>query len=80
MDDLLNVIGQAVRTVMPELESHTFLRNDSLEALGANSMDRADIVMLVLEVLRLQILRTDTLGPANLGELADLLDEKLRNR
>ena len=40
-------------------------------------MDRAAIVMMVLEALALKIPRTEVFGPNNIGELADLLHKKL---
>ena len=48
-----------------------------LQELGANSMDRAEIVMLVLESMDLAIARSELFGPQNIGELADLLHGKL---
>jgi polyketide biosynthesis acyl carrier protein len=65
------------RAVIPALEAHSFQRTDRLQDLGANSVDRAEILMLVLESLGLQIPRVELFGPRNIGELADLLHGKL---
>ncbi|MFF0836628.1 MULTISPECIES: acyl carrier protein [unclassified Streptomyces] len=75
-EEILPLITEAIVEVLPELEDHGFTESDSLDALGANSMDRAEIVMLVLERLDLEIPLIDTFGPQNLGELAQLLSEK----
>jgi polyketide biosynthesis acyl carrier protein len=76
--DIFDLIVRCTREVVPELESHAFQRSDRLEALGANSMDRAEIVTMVLESLSLKIPRVELFGPNNIGELADLLHEKTR--
>ncbi|MEU8268264.1 acyl carrier protein [Sphaerisporangium sp. NPDC049002] len=75
-EEILPLITEAIVEVLPELEGHAFTESNSLEGLGANSMDRAEIVMLVLERLDLEIPLVDTFGPQNLGELAQHLSEK----
>ena len=48
-----------------------------LADLGANSVDRAEIAMLVQESIGLAVPRVELFGPANIGELADLFLKKL---
>jgi polyketide biosynthesis acyl carrier protein len=72
-DDILAVIAQHAREVVPGLETHAFQGQDSLADLGANSVDRAEILMLVQESLGLSLPRVALFGPRNIGELADLL-------
>lgn len=76
-EELLELIGRCTRDVIPGLESHVFVPTDRLADLGANSVDRADIVMMVQEELALSIPRVELFGPTNIGELADLLIQKL---
>jgi polyketide biosynthesis acyl carrier protein len=76
-DAMLQLIGSCAGEVLPQLAEHDFIRSDQLEDLGADSVDRAEIVSLVMESLSLRIPRTALSGPANVGELADLLVEKL---
>jgi polyketide biosynthesis acyl carrier protein len=75
-EEILPLITEAIVEVLPELEGDVFTESDSLEGIGANSMDRAEIVMLVLERLDLEIPLVDTCGPQNLGELAQRLSEE----
>lgn len=79
-DAILAVIRRCARDVMPQLEQCELGADDSLQALGATSMDRMEIVVSVLEALALDIPRVETFGPRTLGELAALLHEKLRFR
>jgi polyketide biosynthesis acyl carrier protein len=75
--ELFELITSHARDVLPSLRTHQFSFDDRLQDLGANSVDRAEIVMLVLESLTLQIPRIELFGARNIGELADLLNRKL---
>jgi polyketide biosynthesis acyl carrier protein len=72
-DDIFRLIADCARRVLPDTEAHEFRRGDRLADLGATSMDRAEILMLTLESLALNVPRTALAGPGNMGELADLL-------
>ena len=74
---ILELIVQSTREILPGLDSHDFVDSDRLADLGANSVDRAEIVMMVQEALNLSIPRVELFGPKNIGELADLLLRKL---
>ncbi len=76
-DDIYHLVVRHAREVVPQLAVHEFQNADRLQELGANSMDRAEIVMLVLESMDLAIARSELFGPQNIGELADLLHGKL---
>ena len=69
------IIGHA-REVLPGLESHDFQSSDSLKALGANSIDRADIIMMTLETLSLNIPLMEMAKAENIGELAGIIHGK----
>ncbi len=77
-DEIFGTIIRYTCEVIPELEGHEFQRSDRLKDLGANSVDRAEIVMLTMESLALQIPRVELSGVTNIGELADALFEKLQ--
>lgn len=74
---LLDLIARHTREVLPGLDAHQFAASDQLAALGANSVDRAEIAMLVQESLGLSVSRVELFGPKNIGELADLFLQKL---
>ena len=75
--EILTLIGRSAREVLPGLENHEFVETDRLTDLGANSMDRAEITMMVQEALALSIPRVELFGPRNIGELANLFLNKL---
>lgn len=67
------------RELLPELEHHEFRFSDSLKALGANSVDRMEILMMTLESLELEVPMVELAGKKNLGELAVFFHEKLQS-
>ena len=75
-EDIFTLITQNAREIMPQLESHEFQWTDSLRALGANSIDRSEIVMMTLEAMALDIPLAETIHAENIGALAALLHEK----
>lgn len=58
--------------VIPGLENHEFRTDDRLSDLGANSVDRAEILMMTMEALSLKIPRIELFGAQNIGELVDV--------
>lgn len=75
---ILNIIAQHSRTVVPALNNHVFQSTDSLRNLGANSIDRSEIIIMTLESLSLNIPLIAVARAENIGELAEILYEKLQ--
>jgi polyketide biosynthesis acyl carrier protein len=76
-NDIFQLICQHAREVLPQLADHQFIETDQLALLGASSIDRAEITMMVQESMNLTIARVELFGPRNIGELASLLFAKL---
>lgn len=77
VEDVFAIIVQHTCEVIPNLESHRFQFTDSLRDLGANSIDRSEIIMMTLESLSLKIPLIHVARAENMGELASLIHEKL---
>lgn len=73
---VFDLIVEHTREVIPELEDHRFEFSDSLRALGANSMDRAEIIMMTLESLSVCIPLAELAHAKSIGELTDLIHGK----
>ncbi|MDQ3288682.1 MAG: acyl carrier protein [Pseudomonadota bacterium] len=73
VDDIFKILVNHTREVLPEVEDHDFRMEDSLRELGANSIDRSEILMLTLESLSLSIPLIVVAKAENMGELAGLL-------
>ncbi len=72
-DQVFDTLVANAREVIPALALHDFKRTDSLRALGANSIDRADILMMTLERLSLHIPLIEMARAENIGELARII-------
>ena len=73
---VFEIIVLMICEVMPELEGHAFQLDDRLVDLGANSIDRAEIVTMILEALSLPIPRVELSGAKSIGDLVRILYEK----
>jgi polyketide biosynthesis acyl carrier protein len=75
-DQIIAIIAGHAREVVPTLAQHQFLPGDSLKGLGANSIDRADIIMMTLESLSLSIPLMLMAKADNIADLARIIHEK----
>jgi polyketide biosynthesis acyl carrier protein len=74
---ILELIGKSAREIIPGLEGHVFKESDQLSQLGANSLDRAEITMMVQEALGLTVPRVELAGAKNVGDLAEIFVAKI---
>lgn len=79
-EDILGLVVKHLREVVPGLDERVIGGSDRMKDLGANSVDRAEVLMLVMESLGLSVPRIELAKASNIGEVADLLYEKLRHR
>ncbi len=77
-ENIFKILTGHIVEVIPELEGRAFSSTDSLRELGANSVDRADIIMMTLETLSLQSSLVDFVSAQNIGELVEIIYEKCR--
>jgi len=76
-EDIFEIITNHAREVIPKLQEHEFKYDDALKDLGANSVDRSEIVMMTLESLSLNIPLIVIAQAENIGELTNIIHEKL---
>jgi polyketide biosynthesis acyl carrier protein len=76
-EEIVAIIARHAREVIPGLQGHSFQATDALKDLGANSIDRSEIVMMTLESLSLNIPLIEIARAGNIGELASILHAKL---
>ncbi|WP_160138421.1 acyl carrier protein [Chryseobacterium sp. c4a] len=74
-EEIFHLITKHIIEVIPELEDHNFSYEESLTDLGANSMDRVEIVIMIKETLSIDIPQTQLIKVKNIGELAQLFYE-----
>lgn len=76
-EDIFAIVTRHTQEVIPALRGHDFKPTQSLRELGANSIDRSEIVMMTLESLALRIPLVETVKATNIGELVNVLHAKL---
>ncbi|ABS77927.1 acyl carrier protein [Coxiella burnetii] len=70
-------LTDTIQKILPDITQEQLQPQNSLRMLGANSMDRAEIIISVMETLDLKLPLSYFSEEKNLGELADLLDTQL---
>ncbi|MGP3689751.1 phosphopantetheine-binding protein [Streptomyces sp. IBSNAI002] len=70
---VLETLRRHIVAVVPEVDPAQVGRNVSMADLGCNSIDRAEVVTLTLEELRLDVPVAEFQGLPDLGALVDLM-------
>jgi polyketide biosynthesis acyl carrier protein len=75
--EIFEIVVRNARDVLPTLSNQHIAANASLQALGANSLDRSEIVMMTLEAMQLSLPLAATARAKNIDELVKLLHASL---
>lgn len=67
-EEIFKLVVQHSCEVIPEMEGHEFKPSDRLADLGANSVDRAEIIGMTMEAWSLQIPRVELFGATSIGD------------
>lgn len=74
--DILKMIQENLISILPHLNPDDITPNQSMRDLGANSIDRADILVRTMEQLQLKVPLIEFATLSNIGELVDLFYSK----
>ncbi|SFD21672.1 polyketide biosynthesis acyl carrier protein [Chitinophaga sp. CF118] len=69
------IVGNLVE-IIPELSEGSVSLDETFVDMGANSIDRAELIMLTLERLDLEVSRIEFVSAQTVNELADLIIQK----
>lgn len=75
--EIFDVIQTSLREIVPELDSVTIDPRQSMRDLGANSVDRADVVLQSMETLKVNFPLYEVARIENLQGLVDFLHAKV---
>lgn len=78
-NEIFMVIKQNIIDVVPELASRNITVNDTLRELGANSVDRAEILVKSLSAFKLKASLVDFAQAKNIDELVAIFSKKLKS-
>lgn len=76
-NNIIHQIKENLIEIIPELAEEDISNDTSLRELGANSVDRGELITLTLEQLDCDISRIEFVGAQTIQELADLITEKI---
>lgn len=74
-NEIFEIIKENILEVIPELTIENITMNDSLKEIGANSVDRADIIMFSMESLDIRIPMVKFGTAKNIGDIVDIMYE-----
>lgn len=77
-DQVFAIIKENIIDVVPELANREITIKDSLRELGANSVDRAEIIIKSIAALKLQVPLVEFAQAKNIEELVAIFSEKLK--
>ncbi|WP_434629640.1 hypothetical protein [Chromobacterium sp. CV08] len=75
-DDVFSTVKEIILETLPDLDSLLVTRERSLSELGANSVDRAEIVVSSMAALRVKASALELREAKNIGGLVDILHGK----
>ena len=76
-EDIFNIIRHNLLEILPDLEGINIAPQDSMKDLGANSIDRVDIIIQTKETLNLKFPLHELGAVENIQGLIDFLHERL---
>ncbi|WP_437329925.1 acyl carrier protein [Sorangium sp. So ce381] len=76
-DEVLSIVRENIVMVLPEVDATLLRPERSLSELGANSVDRAEIVVGAMAALRIKVPGSELAEAKNIGGLVDVLYRKL---
>jgi polyketide biosynthesis acyl carrier protein len=77
-NDVFQIVKDNIVAVVPELADRHITMEDSLKTLGANSVDRAEILIKSMASLKIKAPLVEFAQAKNIGELTDILFRHLK--
>jgi len=74
---VFQVVKDVISEVLPDVDSEDIKIEQNLKSLGANSIDRTEIVMLSMEKLGIKASLVSFGGVENIEEMVDVLVENI---
>lgn len=74
--NVIEVIKENLIEIIPELENTNFSVDDTFTELGANSVDRGELITLTLEKLEMNVPRIEFVSAQTTMDLTNLIIEK----
>ena len=72
-EELLESIKEAISFTVPEIDTTDLKYEDSLKEIGANSVDRAEILIMLMEDAGVKLPMVSFGEAKNIGEILDIV-------
>ncbi|MCF6336408.1 MAG: acyl carrier protein [Gammaproteobacteria bacterium] len=72
-ENIFSVVKEAIADVLPDVDTEAVSIEQNLKSLGANSIDRTEIVMSSMEKLGIKLPLVSFGGVENIEEMVDIL-------
>ena len=76
-EDVFKIVKKNIVDILPDIADEDIRISDKLKDLGANSVDRADVVIQSLEDLNLKLSLVELAVAKNIEDLVTLFHQKL---
>ncbi|WP_010094411.1 acyl carrier protein [Ornithinibacillus scapharcae] len=73
-NEIFEVLLESIYEIVPELEGEKITIEDSLQDLGANSIDRAEIIITTLESINVSIPMIKFGEAKNIQDIVEIID------
>jgi polyketide biosynthesis acyl carrier protein len=77
---VFKVVIQKIAEILPEVSPEQITMQHSLHDIGANSIDRADIIMNTVAEIDVDIPMLEFGGAKNIGDIVELIHRKLNEK
>ena len=72
---IFTLIKKNIALILPHLSLHALTIEDSLRQLGANSIDRMEIIILTMQDLKVKVPLLEFGKASNIGELIEIFSQ-----
>ncbi len=72
-EEVFEIMKEAIGFVVPEIETENVTPEDSLKELGANSIDRAEIIIMAMEDTNAKLPLVSFGEAKNIGQIVEII-------
>lgn len=76
---IIEILKESIIEILSDITEEEIILSDSLRDLGANSVDRMDIIVQCMKELKVKIPMTEFGNIKNMNELVELFYEKTQS-
>lgn len=79
-EDIFTILQKEILECLPELSKEVITLDNSLVKLGANSLDRSEIIVQVMMRLGIKIPMVEFMEAKNISDIVEVFQKKLSSK